>query len=125
MSGALAGAAFAAAALSALSVPASAAPANADRYDGRWSVEVITDEGTCDRAYRWSIGIKGGRVADIADGVATANGTIDKSGRVALRFERGADVLTAKGSLDAENGAGLWTAPSRSCAGRWRAERRG
>ena len=133
--GALAGAVLAAAALSALPVPSSAAPAQAapanaapasgNRYDGRWSVEVITDEGTCDRAYRWSIGIKGGRVADIADGVATANGTIDKSGKVALRFERGADILTAKGSLDAENGSGLWTAPSRACSGRWRAERRG
>lgn len=127
---ALAGTVLATAVLSALPVPSSAAPANAapasaSKFDGRWSVEVITDEGTCDRAYRWSIGIKGGHVADMADGVATASGAIDKSGKVALRFARGADVLTAKGNLDAENGSGLWTAPSRSCSGRWRAERRG
>ena len=109
----------------------SIAPASAQKaaggaqFDGRWSVEVITDEGTCDRAYRWTIGIKGGRVAEMTEAVAEASGAIDRAGRVALRFARGSDVLDARGTLQAEAGAGTWRAPSMGCAGRWRAEKRG
>jgi hypothetical protein len=97
----------------------------APKFDGTWSVEVITDSGTCDRAYRWSLGVRNGRVTEMGDNVADASGTIDQRGRVAMRFVRGQDVLTAKGSVAADNGEGNWTSPSRQCSGRWRAERRG
>lgn len=40
--------------------PAAAAPRQAappDRFDGTWSVEIITETGSCDRAYRYPVRI--------------------------------------------------------------------
>jgi hypothetical protein len=56
-----------------------AAPHGGGNYDGRWSVEVITDQGTCDRVYRWMLGIQGGRVVDIGE-VARPSGGISPNG---------------------------------------------
>ena len=94
-------------------------------YDGRWSVEVITEQGPCDRAYRWSLGIRGGRITDIGDNVAEASGNIPPNGRVNVTLTRGSDALKATGALSGEGGQGTWRAPTRQCTGRWRAEKRG
>ena len=99
-------------------------PASPNAYDGRWSVMVITEQGACDRASRLSLGISNGRI-EMADAMAAAAGTVDKRGRVAVRVMQGADVLAASGSLGAGSGSGKWRAPSKQCAGRWVAERRG
>ena len=93
-------------------------------FDGRWSVMVITEQGACDRASRLSLGISNGRI-EMADAMAAAAGTVDKRGRVAVRVMQGADVLAASGSLGSGSGSGKWRAPSKQCAGRWVAERRG
>ncbi len=98
---------------------------SAHPFDGNWSVQVITEQGECDRAYRWNIGVRNGRVAEMQDNVARASGEIARNGRVAVTFTRGADVLSATGTLRGDFGRGNWTAPSRKCAGRWDAERRG
>ena len=106
---------------------AEAAPkrsASPNAFDGRWSVMVITEQGACDRASRLSLGISNGRI-EMADAMAAAAGTVDKRGRVAVRVMQGADVLAASGSLGAGAGSGKWRAPSKQCAGRWVAERRG
>ena len=98
--------------------------ASPNTFDGRWSVMVITEQGACDRASRLSLGISNGRI-EMADAMAAAAGTVDKRGRVAVRVMQGADVLAASGSLGAGSGSGKWRAPSKQCAGRWEAERRG
>ena len=98
--------------------------ASANSYDGRWSVMVFTEQGACDRASRLSLGISNGRI-EMADSMAAAAGTVDKRGRVAVRVMQGSDVLAASGSLGAGSGSGKWRAPSKQCAGRWVAERRG
>jgi hypothetical protein len=98
--------------------------ASPNAYDGRWSVMVITEQGACDRASRLSLGISNGRI-EVADAMAAAAGTVDARGRVAVRVMQGADVLAASGSLGAGAGSGKWRAPSKQCAGRWVAERRG
>ena len=98
--------------------------ASPNAFDGRWSVMVITEKGACDRASRMSLGISNGRI-EMADAMAAAAGTVDKRGRVAVRVMQGADVLAASGSLGAGSGSGKWRAPSKQCAGRWEAERRG
>ena len=88
-------------------------------------MEVITEKGDCDKAYRWSVGIKDDRIANIGDEVAHASGRVDRRGRITARFTRGRDVLTASGSLSGKWGVGKWDAPTRACSGRWVAERRG
>src|SRR6185295_7588115 len=40
---------------------AAPAPAKAQRFDGNWSVLIITQSGDCDRAYRYGVRIQGGQ----------------------------------------------------------------
>lgn len=101
-----------------------AAPHGGGNYDGRWSVEVITDQGTCDRVYRWMLGIQGGRVVDIGE-VARPSGGISPNGAVSIQFVRNRDYATATGRLSGDWGSGSWSSPTLACSGRWRAERRG
>jgi hypothetical protein len=93
-------------------------------FDGRWSVEVITDRGTCDRVYRWILGIQGGRVIDVGE-IAKPSGGVTANGSVNLRFVRNNDYASAIGHLSGDSGSGSWTSPTLACGGRWRAERRG
>ena len=101
-----------------------AAPRGTASYDGKWSVEVITDQGTCDRVYRWNLGIEGSRVIDLGE-VAKPSGGVSPSGAVIVRFVRNNDYASATGQLDGDWGSGSWTSPTLACSGRWRAERRG
>jgi hypothetical protein len=101
-----------------------AAPRSAGSYDGTWSVEVITDQGTCDRVYRWSLGIQGGQVIDVGE-VARPSGGVSSNGGVSMRFVRNNDYASATGHLSGDWGSGSWTSPTLACSGRWRAERRG
>lgn len=98
-----------------------AAQAN-PKHDGKWSVEIVTEKGWCD-VYRWNIGVTNGRVTDVGAPGAVANGRIDPAGHVSVSLARGSDVMSVSGSVTAAAGAGTWTLPSRSCAGRWRAEK--
>ena len=104
-------------ALAALPAAARSAP-----HDGRWSVLVITDKGTCD-VYRWTITVAKGRVIAMAKDVVTPAGRISRSGRVNLSFRRGRDVMMARGRISRTYGSGSWRASVRKCVGRWRAER--
>jgi hypothetical protein len=101
-----------------------AAPRSAANYDGKWSVEVITDRGTCDRVYRWNLGIQGGRVIDVGE-VAKPSGGVSATGGVSMRFVRNNDYASATGQLSGDWGSGSWSSPTLACSGRWRAERRG
>ena len=48
----------AAAILAATAVPASAAAVAKSNFDGQWSVLIVTQKGTCDRAYRYPVKIE-------------------------------------------------------------------
>jgi hypothetical protein len=110
--------------VAALTASAAIAAPRGANYDGRWSVEVITDRGTCDRVYRWMLGIQGGRVVDVGE-VAKPSGGVSASGGVNMRFVRNNDYASATGHLSGDFGSGSWTSPTLACSGRWRAERRG
>lgn len=98
------------------------APAAASGYDGKWSVSVVTEQGSCD-AYRWDLGIAGGRIEERGL-LAQASGQVDPRGSVRVVFTRGSDQLAATGLLTSADGSGRWNLPSRQCSGRWRAEKR-
>ncbi len=49
-----------AAVLGGAAVLAGEARAQASRFNGTWSVEVVTERGACDRAYRYSIIVENG-----------------------------------------------------------------
>ena len=96
----------------------------AQPYDGQWSVEVITEKGSCDRAYRRDLKIADGHVAAAADMPAKASGSVSAKGVVAVNFARGDDKMVAKGAASGNWASGEWSAPSMACSGRWRAEKR-
>lgn len=104
--------------------------ATADRFDGRWSVVIITDAGTCDRAYRYGVEINGGRVFynSGAGGPDVAiSGQVDPRGRVSVSVRSGESGANGTGRLSGSTGEGYWrgTSQNSSCSGRWQAEREG
>ena len=81
--------AFAALAILALSaLPASPAPMGAAKpsFDGSWSVLIVTEKGTCDRAYRYPVKIENGSVGYA--GSASFNG-LRQGRRQRLRYRDG------------------------------------
>lgn len=98
------------------------------RFDGRWSIEVVTLDGPCDRAYRYGVQIQrgeavyGGGEFDIRGRVAangSVRGTISRDGNAAQVLGR----LTAGGT-----GSGRWSTLGDGliqCSGSWNAMRRG
>jgi hypothetical protein len=102
------------------------AQAQGSQFDGRWSVEVITEQGDCDRAYRYSIVIENGQARYGGQEAFNVSGEVKPSGAVAGSISRGPDRADVNGRLAADGmGTGTWvTSGSRACAGRWNAERR-
>jgi hypothetical protein len=91
-------------------------------FDGTWNVDLITEQGNCNKTLRLPIVVQGGRprYGGIEAGSVSANGSV--TGTIASSAER-ADF---KGRLSGERGAGTWsTSGSRVCSGRWNAEKRG
>jgi hypothetical protein len=110
-------------------VPASAAPrrvAVPDRFDGTWSVEIITEAGTCDRAYRYPVKIEHGRARFIGTAF-TVQGSVAGNGVVRGSISNGSSTANVSGRLGSDGfGAGTWVASGAlECRGHWNAERRG
>ncbi len=98
------------------------------RYDGYWSVLIITEKGTCDRAYRYPIRIWRGKVnhADPANSSFHINGRVSGRGGVRVSVSRGQQRADGYGRLSGVGGGGHWRAVSGGdCSGRWTAEKRG
>ena len=94
-------------------------------YDGRWSVVIITDRGTCDRAYRYSIDIRNGIVHYDGD-VVDMSGRVASNGAVRVTVSRGGQSASGHGRLGRSYGTGTWSGlgTGETCSGRWEAERR-
>lgn len=115
--------------LAACVVPAASAVRHAsasDRFDGTWSVEIITDLGTCDRAYRYPVRVDQGRARIVGTAFAVTGGVTAK-GAVKGAITNGAATAQIVGRLGADGfGRGTWTATGAlDCRGHWNAERRG
>lgn len=105
----------------------SAGVANArSSFDGLWSVLVITEQGTCDRGYRYALRVQNGAVRYEGDAAITISGRVAPNGAVRVAIRRGDQGANGSGRLSGNSGAGRWTAvgASRRCAGTWSAEKR-
>ena len=102
------------------------AQAQTRRFNGTWSVEVVTDRGSCDRAYRYSIIVDNGRVRYGGPEAFDVTGQVQPNGAVRGSIARGQDRANVTGRLSGTAGTGTWTTSgSRSCGGTWNAEKRG
>ncbi len=107
---------------SALSAPAAART----NYDGNWSVLIVTERGHCDRAYRYGVSIRNGRVIYGGSAAVNVDGRVSNNGIVRVRVWAGSQSASGAGRLSSNYGAGRWqgAGSSSSCAGSWTAERR-
>ncbi|EJW12089.1 hypothetical protein A33M_2427 [Rhodovulum sp. PH10] len=117
--------AAAAAGIAALGAIAGSAPAQArTNFDGMWSVVVVTEQGDCDRAYRYPIRINDdGSLVNAGSSSFDISGKVARDGKLVVRLSYGDKSATGRGRLSGAAGAGRWAGGA--CAGTWTAERRG
>jgi hypothetical protein len=116
--------ALAAFAMLAATFPASAPASARSNYDGQWSVLIVTQKGSCDRAYRYPVKIDNGSVGYAGDSSFTVSGRVGENGAVTVKVARAGQSANGQGKLSATDGSGMWTAGSGDCSGTWTAERR-
>lgn len=99
-----------------------------NKFDGNWSIEVVTLDGPCDRAYRYGVQIYRGE-AIYPGGDVSIRGRVSPAGVVRGVIARGSDTAQVTGRLGAGgSGGGTWGSTGNSpigCSGRWTASRRG
>jgi hypothetical protein len=95
-------------------------------FDGTWSVLIVTDSGTCDRAYRYALRIADGRVF-YDDPSFSVSGHVDARGNVSVGVSAGGQTANGTGRLSGDYGDGRWSGRSsgEACSGHWEAQRRG
>lgn len=95
-------------------------------YNGRWSVEVVTERGECDRAFRYPVIVENGRIRYSGDaGGFNFSGQVAPNGAVKVSITSGQGRADGTGKIAGSSGGGTWKiSGSRSCTGRWNAEKR-
>ena len=121
--GAIASAIAIASTMVASAIIASTASLAVPRYDGLWSVSIVTEKGDCDRGYRYPIRISNGLLANAGDSVFTITGKVGGAGAITVTVSGGGRSATGSGRLARNTGMGSWMGGS--CSGSWTAERRG
>jgi hypothetical protein len=97
----------------------------ADKYNGKWSVVIVTEQGNCDRGYRYPLIIQDGNVMYGGKKNFNVSGQVESNGAVTVSVTQGNQGALGTGRLSGKYGVGTWTAPAGGCAGRWQAEKRG
>ena len=112
-----------ASAVAAAAIIASTASFAVPRYDGLWSVSIVTEKGDCDRGYRYPVRISNGMLANAGDSVFTISGRVVGTGAITVTVSAGGKSASGSGRLAGNSGMGSWSGGS--CSGSWTAERRG
>ena len=106
-------------------IPAGSAPiASPKSFDGGWSVLIVTEKGTCDRAYRYPIKIENGAVGYAGSASFNVTGKVGQNGAVIVTVSRGSNSATGTGRMSGAEAGGRWATASGECSGTWSAERR-
>jgi hypothetical protein len=112
-------------ATTALALLASGPALAQQQFDGRWSVEIVTESGTCDRVYRYPVIVENGRVRYGGPEAFQVSGRIAANGSVQGSIARGENRADVRGRVSGNTGSGTWRAAgARNCSGRWNAEKR-
>ncbi len=94
-------------------------------FEGGWSVEFITEAGSCNPTYTFPLTVQAGQVRlGGAEGMVVA--TVTSQGAVKGGAERGSIKAEVAGRLTGGSGSGTWAfTGSQACTGRWRAAKAG
>jgi len=111
-------------AASALALPADARAGG--KFDGPWSVVILTTNGKCDPSYRISGQIVNGGIY-YSYGSLAVTGNVQENGATSVHVTYGTDHGEAHGRLQATYGTGTWSGngPDGHCSGTWVATRSG
>jgi hypothetical protein len=91
-------------------------------YDGRWSLSITTQQGSCE-TYNFPVQITNGAVT--FPGLNKASGRVASGGAVKVNVTAGDRTASGSGKLTPGSGSGHWTGKSGEarCSGTWTAER--
>jgi hypothetical protein len=92
------------------------------KYDGTWSLSIVTQRGACD-AYNFPVHITNGNVT--FPGLNKASGQVSPNGGVRVFVSAMGKSASGSGKLSLGSGGGRWTGKSGSdrCSGTWSAQR--
>jgi hypothetical protein len=92
------------------------------RYDGLWSVSIVTKKGDCIASYRYPMRIDKGVLGNGGDIALNISGRVADNGTVKVAVSHGDSRAIGLGHLSGTSGSGSWSGAS--CSGSWTAERR-
>src|SRR5215210_3256079 len=94
--------------LAASAMPAAPAPISAGKQslDGTWSVLIVTEQGKCDRAYRYPVRSSNGSVGYAGEASFNVSGNVGANGAVTVMVSRGSQGAKGTGQLSGNGGAG-------------------
>jgi len=92
------------------------------RYDGVWSVSIVTKKGDCIASYRYPMRIANGVLGNGGDFALNISGKVTDDGAVRVAVSHGDSRAIGSGRLAAKSGSGSWR--TTACSGSWTAERR-
>jgi hypothetical protein len=97
----------------------------AGKYDGAWSIVIVTRTGPCNQAYRFSGQIVNGIIYYGGGGPITFNGRVASGGAAWVKVSGGSNYAVAHGRLTVDRGSGTWRGQSSggNCTGTWSAMR--
>jgi hypothetical protein len=102
-------------------------PAAVTAFDGAWSVVIMTQNGGCDRAYRYGVEIVNGNVVSNGGEAVNLQGHVLPNGSVRVSVSAGGQQADGEGHMSRNVGTGTWRGQGANgtCTGVWQAERRG
>ncbi len=107
--------------------PVERAAVGINAFDGRWSVIIHTQAGSCGPEYRYGVQITNGNITTDSGESAGVIGRVLPNGAVSVSVSLGGANAVGQGRLSPTNGGGTWRGQSsgESCAGVWEAARHG
>ena len=99
------------------------AAASSAPFDGSWNLAFVTQSGTCDPAYSFTVDVSNGQVTH--PNLVKFRGYVQKSGVVHASVTVQDKYASGSGRLSGTTGKGTWSGHSGSvrCLGYWTAQR--
>ncbi len=96
------------------------------QFSGNWSVEAVTEQGTCNKAYRYPVVIENGAVRSNGPQGVNVSGRVQANGHIQTNIQRNLTRAEITGRLSDRSGSGTWTTSGTViCSGRWNAQKHG
>ncbi len=96
------------------------------QFSGNWSVEAVTEQGTCKRTSRYPVVIENGTVRSSGPQGVNVSGRVQANGHIQTNIQRSMTRAEITGRLSDRSGSGTWTTSGTVvCSGRWNAQKQG